>query len=186
MSRGKKLWTLFTSMLYISAFTFGGGFVIVSLMKKRFVDELKWLDEDEMLDLTAIAQASPGAIAVNGAILVGRSVAGIPGVTVSVLGTIIPPLVILSVISLAYEAFAANEWVQVVLRGMLAGAAAVVTDVALGLGMKTVRERDALCLLLMAAAFLMVLFTKVNIVFIILAGGLVGLARAMLARRHPV
>ena len=56
----KTLWQLFLSTLYISAFTFGGGFVIVTFMKKKFVDELHWIDEDEMLDLTAIAQSSPG------------------------------------------------------------------------------------------------------------------------------
>ena len=72
----KTLWQLFLSTLYISAFTFGGGFVIVTFMKKKFVDELHWIDEDEMLDLTAIAQSSPGSIAVNAAILVGWRVYG--------------------------------------------------------------------------------------------------------------
>ena len=67
VSLKKRLVTLFFSMLSISAFTFGGGFVIVTLMKRRFVDDLHWLDEDEMLDMTAIAQSCPGAIAVNGA-----------------------------------------------------------------------------------------------------------------------
>lgn len=63
--------TLFFSMLSISAFTFGGGFVIVTFMKRKFVDELHWLSESEMLDMTALAQSAPGAIAVNAAILVG-------------------------------------------------------------------------------------------------------------------
>ena len=57
---------LFLSTLYLSAFTFGGGYVIVTLLKKKFVDEYHWIEEDEMLDLVAIAQSSPGAIAVNG------------------------------------------------------------------------------------------------------------------------
>ena len=79
MSRGRKLLRLFLSTLYISSFTFGGGFVIVTFMKKKFVDELHWIDEQEMLDMTAIAQSSPGAIAVNAAILVGWRVAGFIG-----------------------------------------------------------------------------------------------------------
>ena len=79
-SKAHRLWTLFSSMLLISTFTFGGGFVIVSLMKKKFVDELHYLTEEEMLDMTALAQTAPGAIAVNGAILVGRRIAGISGV----------------------------------------------------------------------------------------------------------
>ena len=68
MNRKHVLWKLFVSTLYLSAFTFGGGYVIVTLMKEKFVDELHWMEEDEMLDLIAIAQSAPGAIAVNGAI----------------------------------------------------------------------------------------------------------------------
>ena len=79
-SRGSLLAKLFLSTLYLSAFTFGGGYVIVTLMKKKFVDEYHWIDEQEMLDLVAIAQSSPGAIAVNGAIVVGYKLAGIAGV----------------------------------------------------------------------------------------------------------
>lgn len=75
----KILRTLFLSTLYLSTFTFGGGYVIVSLMKKDFVDARHWIDEEEMLDLVAIAQSAPGAIAVNGAIVVGYKLAGILG-----------------------------------------------------------------------------------------------------------
>ena len=71
--------TLFLSTLTLSAFTFGGGYVIVSLMKRKFVDELHWLEEDEMLDMTAIAQSCPGAVAVNAAILVGNRAAACRG-----------------------------------------------------------------------------------------------------------
>lgn len=78
-SQGKILWKIFISTLYLSAFTFGGGYVIVTLMKKKFVDEYHWIGEDEMLDLVAIAQSSPGAIAVNGAIVVGYKLAGTRG-----------------------------------------------------------------------------------------------------------
>ena len=70
-NRKKILMKLFVSTLYLSAFTFGGGYVIVTLMKKKFVDEYHWIEENEMLDLVAIAQSAPGPIAVNGAIVVG-------------------------------------------------------------------------------------------------------------------
>ena len=78
-NKKKILLRLFLSTLYLSAFTFGGGYVIVTLMKKKFVDEYHWIEENEMLDLVAIAQSSPGAIAVNGAIVVGYKLAGIAG-----------------------------------------------------------------------------------------------------------
>ena len=79
------LWKLFISTLYLSAFTFGGGYVIVTLMKKKFVDDYHWIGENEMLDLVAIAQSSPGPIAVNGAIVVGYKLAGMPGVLVAII-----------------------------------------------------------------------------------------------------
>ena len=127
---------LFFSTLYISAFTFGGGFVIVTFMKRKFVDEYHWIDEQEMLDLIALAQSSPGAIAVNGAILVGWRMGGFAGMLVSVLGTILPPMLILSVISFFYAAFASNHYVALTLKGMQAGVAAVILDVVCGLGNK--------------------------------------------------
>ena len=78
-NKKKILLRLFLSTLYLSAFTFGGGYVIVTLMKKKFVDECHWIEENEMLDLVAIAQSSPGAIAVNGAIVVGYKLSGSVG-----------------------------------------------------------------------------------------------------------
>ena len=154
VSLKKRLVTLFFSMLSISAFTFGGGFVIVTLMKRRFVDDLHWLDEDEMLDMTAIAQSCPGAIAVNGAILVGQRVAGAAGIVVATIATIIPPMVILSLVSYFYALFADNPYVAAVLAGMQAGVAAVIVDVVLNLG-AGVRQRPGAWLLdvIMVAAF---------------------------------
>ena len=104
----QKYKKLFFSTFKLSACTFGGGFVIIPLMRKKFVEELGWIDEDEMLDLTAIAQSSPGAIAVNASILVGYHVAGFPGAMLTVLGTVLPPLIIISIISMFYQAFRDN------------------------------------------------------------------------------
>lgn len=176
------LWTLFTSMLYISAFTFGGGFVIVTFMKKKFVDELHWITEDEMLDMTALAQSAPGAIAVNAAILVGRRAAGFTGMIVSVLGTIIPPITILAVISLFYKAFATNPWVAAVLGGMQAGVAAVICDVVWNLGAKVVKEKSAMSIAIMAGAFIATAFFKVNVIVIILCAAALGVIRLLVER----
>ena len=118
-SQGKILWKIFLSTLYLSAFTFGGGYVIVTLMKKKFVDEYHWIGEDEMLDLVAIAQSSPGAIAVNGAIVVGYKLAGIPGALVAILGTILPPFVIIAAISVCYNVFRSNFFVAQMLFGSM-------------------------------------------------------------------
>ena len=105
MNSLQKYKKLFFSTFKLSACTFGGGFVIIPLMRKKFVEELGWIQEDEMMDLAAIAQSSPGAIAVNASILVGYHVAGIPGAMLTVLGTVLPPLIIISIISTFYQAF---------------------------------------------------------------------------------
>lgn len=183
MSRAARLRALFFGTLYISAFTFGGGFVIVTLMKKKFVDELHWIDEQEMLDMTALAQSSPGAIAVNAAILVGWRIAGLPGMAVAVLGSVLPPLVTLTVISFFYAAFASNVYVALVLKGLQAGVAAVILDVVLDLGADVVRSRSWLYNGLMVAAFVASFAFGVNVVLIILAAAAFGVVRAALHHR---
>ena len=179
-TRTARLVKLFFSMLYISAFTFGGGFVIVTFLKKKFVDELHWIDEQEMLDMTALAQSSPGAIAVNAAILVGWQVEGLAGMVIAVLGTILPPMVILSVISLFYAAFASNTYVALVLRGLQAGVAAVILDV--GLGSNVLKTKSVLYITLMVAAFIANFVFGVNVIFVILAAAAIGVVTAMVKR----
>lgn len=166
--------TLFTATLRLSACTFGGGFVIIPLMRKKFVEELHWIGEQEMLDLIAIAQSSPGAIAVNASILVGYRVAGVPGALVTVLGTILPPLVILSVISLFYRAFRDNPVVNMAMTGMLAGVAAVILDVVITMLQSIFRQKRLLPVLVFLGAFGAVRYLGVNILPVLLACGLIG------------
>lgn len=172
----KDYLTLFTSTFTLSAFTFGGGFVIIPLMRKKFVEQLHWIDEEEMMDLTAIAQSSPGAIAVNASILVGYRVAGVPGALVTVLGTVLPPLIILSIISFFYTAFRDNRIVALVMRGMQAGVAAVICDVVLTMGRSVLGERRVLPVVMLLGAFAAARFFGVNVVVIILVCGAVGAA----------
>lgn len=183
-SRLRTLRTLFFSTLYISSFTFGGGFVIVTLMKRRFADDLKWIDEKEMLDFTALAESCPGAVAVNAAILVGWKVCGFAGMLVAVLGTILPPILLLSVISLFYAAFSSNVWVASALRGMQAGVAAVVLDVAWELGSGVAREKSVFSAGILAAAFFCNFFLGVNVIFILLTAAAVGVLRLLASRKR--
>lgn len=178
-------WKLFSSTFYISAFTVGGGFVIIPLMKKKFADEYHWIEEQEMLDLAAIAQSAPGALAVNAAILVGYRVAGVRGILVSTLATILPPLITISLISLFYEAFRTNPVVAAVLKGMAAGVAAVVADVVCDLGGEVLKERSWLSALIIAAAFCVTFFTSTNVVWVVVACGIIGALRVLYRMRHP-
>ncbi|MEG0813903.1 MAG: chromate transporter [Clostridium sp.] len=178
------MFKLFLSTLYLSTFTFGGGYVIITLMKKKFVDDYHWIDEKEMLDLVAIAQSAPGPIAVNGAIIVGYKLGGIPGLLLSVLGTIIPPFVILSVISFFYEAFRDNIWVGMMLSGMQAGVGAVIASVVYDMGAGIVREKKTVSILIMIMAFLMVYVLKVNVIYVIIACTILGVIRTLLAQKE--
>ena len=142
------------------------------------------MTEEEMLDIAAMAQSSPGAIAVNAANLVGWRVGGFAGMLTSVIATIIPPMAILTVISIFYAAFASNPYVSQALRGMQAGVAAVILDVVCGLGIKEFHSHSALRLCILGAAFIAAFVLDVNVIYIILATALVGVISALAARKR--
>ncbi len=167
-------WKLFSSTFTLSAFTFGGGYVIVPLMQKRFVEELRWIDEDEMLDLVAIGQSAPGPIAVNTSILVGYRMAGIPGALLSVLGTILPPLITITLISYFYIAFRDNPIIKALLLGMQAGVAAVIVDVIISMASKVIKNKRILPIAVMVLAFIAATFLNINIVIILFICGALG------------
>ncbi len=175
--------TLFLSTFQLSACTFGGGFVIIPLMRKKFVEELGWIEEQEMMDLTAIAQSSPGAIAVNAAILVGYHAAGVPGALVTILGTVLPPLLIISVISLFYTAFRENAVVNMAMAGMLAGVAAVICDVVITMTRGIFQQKRLLPVAVLLGSFAAVRFFDVNIILVILVCGVIGAADTFLRGR---
>lgn len=167
-------WKLFSSVFYQSACTFGGGFVIVPLMRKKFVEDFKWIDENEMMDLVAIAQSSPGAIAVNASISIGYRCAGILGAIVAVIGTVLPPLIILTIISYCYEAFIKIKWIQVLLFGMQAGVVATICDVVWTMGKEVCNQKQKVYMVIMLVAFVCNVLFKLNLLIIIIACGLMG------------
>lgn len=182
----KRLKKIFFSTLYLSAFTFGGGYVIVTLMKKKFVDDYGWIDEKEMLDLVAIAQSSPGAIAVNGAIVVGYKLAGFLGVIVSIIATILPPFVIISVISYFYVAFQSNIFVKLMLEGMQAGVGAVIASVVYDMAVGIVKEKNMVSLVIMALAFIATYCFNVNVMYVVICCALFGTVQALYQRKRGI
>ena len=177
-----KLWTLFKSMFVLSECTFGGGFVIVSLMKKRYVEELKWLDEDEMLDVTAITQSCPGPLPVNASVIIGYRMAGVVGSLTAILGTIIPPMVIISIISLFYNQFRTNPYIATALQVMRAGVAAVIFDVVINLAGNVIKTKRILYIDMMVIAFVATYFLDVSamvVIIVCLCIGLIDLAFTM-------
>ena len=172
---------LFGSMFVISACTFGGGFVIVSLMKKKFVDEYRWLTEEQMLDITAIAQSSPGAIAVNAALQAGFCIGGAPAAAVAVLATVLPPLLLISALSFVYGAVRDSAVIATLLQGMQLGVGAVLLDVTCSLGKPVLKSRSALLIGVLAAAFVLSAVLHINVMYIILGPALLGVLREVAA-----
>ena len=183
---------LFLSTLYLSAFTFGGGYVIVTLMKKQFVDDYHWIEENEMLDLVAIAQSAPGPIAVNGAIVVGYKLAGLAGTLVAIIGTIIPPFVIISLISAFYHAFRDNYLVSQMLEGMHSlrpgqsgtCTGAVIASVTYEMGCGIIKKKDNVATIVMIAAFIAACVLGINVIYIVIASGVFGVIRTIWNRRR--
>jgi len=157
-------------------FTFGGGYVIVPLMEKKFVDELGWIDENEMLDLIAVGQSSPGPIAVNTSLLVGYRMAGVTGALITVLGTIIPPLVIMTIISYVYIAVRDNAIVNNVLLGMQAGVAAIIVNVVYNMAKRVVMQKQVIPIIVMIIALIAGIVFQVNVLWLLLFSALVGAA----------
>ncbi|MBM6884576.1 chromate transporter [Pseudoflavonifractor phocaeensis] len=187
MKRKKDvLLKVFISTLYLSAFTFGGGYVIVTLMKKKFVDECHWIEEDEMLDLIAIAQSAPGAIAVNGAIVVGYKLAGLLGALTAIVATVIPPFVIISLISVFYHAFRDNFIVSQVLEGMQAGVGAVIASVVYEMAAEVIHGRKLSSIGVMAAAFAATCFLNVNVIYVVVICILIGIIQTFIHRKRGV
>ena len=172
--------TLFRSTFFLSMFTFGGGYVIVPLMEKKFVNELGWIDEDEMLNLIAIGQSAPGPIAVNTSILIGYRIAGFSGAMVTVLGTILPPLGIMTGLAYIYLAVRDNALVNNVLLGMQAGVAAIIVNVVINMALRIIKQKNIVPVLVMVAALIAGIGFQVNILWLLFVSALIGLIMTLI------
>lgn len=177
---------LFIAMFNLSAFTFGGGYVIVPMMRKKFVEELKWIDENEMLDLVAISQSLPGVLAVNASVLVGYRIKGLKGALVSSFGTVLPPLIIISIITLVYDAFRTNMIVAAVLKGMQLGVCALIFTVVVSMFMQLKKDRNIISIIMVITSIFLSLVLKVNTILIIILSIIVGIIVVLWEKKNGV
>ena len=184
---GSKLrlyWKLFRTIFIISTVAFGGGFVIVSILKRKFVDDNDWIESKEMMDLISIAQSAPGAITVNASVLACYRVAGPIGVVIAVLGTTIPPLILIGLLAGVYRVYKDNPFVQALMAGIQVGVAAVILDVAWNM-LREVRQDGGLPYILLAVgAFIVKAATDINIIWILVACGVIGFLMDRFAGRR--
>ena len=167
-------WLLFKSTFIVSMFTVGGGYVIIPLLKAKYVDEYHWITDEETLNMVAIAQSTPGVMAVNTAIMLGYRMAGVAGALTGMLATVLPPLIIITIVATFYDLVASNEYVQLVLKGMQCGATALLLNVAIDLLKKQFSKKLLLPIVIIIGTFVANLFFGVNIMLLVAIDGIVG------------
>jgi chromate transporter len=165
---------LFLKTLKISAVTFGGGYTIVPVMRDAFVNKDKIIQDEEMLNLIAIAQSAPGPIAVNTAILIGYKLKGIRGAVTTTIATVLPPLIIISIISFIYVQFQSNTTIQAALTGMRGSISAIMAVAVFSMGKNVLRANKAFSAFLMILVFLAGYFTPLPTISLIVFSGLTG------------
>lgn len=173
--RTKTLISLFFSFLKIGAFTFGGGYAMIALLENEFVQKKRWIDKDEFLDMAAIAESTPGPIAINSATYIGYRIAGVLGSTVATIAVVIPSFVIIYAISLFFEKFLSLKWVGYAFNGIQV--CVVYLILTAGLKMLKVSEKDALSIIIFIVVLVLsILFSVLSVsfssVFFILLSGL--------------
>lgn len=183
MKKKVSLWWLFGINLFISAFTFGGGYVVVPMIRKYFVEKKQLFGEEELMNLAAVSQSSPGAIAVNLATVTGFQTAGKKGAFIGCIAAVIPPLIILTIVSVFYAAFRDNLIVAAALKGMEAGVCALVVDVVIDMGRAVFKEKQPVLSCLLPLSFVLVFFLQVNVIVVILGSALVAFIAGWLKKR---
>ena len=179
----KKLCVIFINCFSISM-TANSGYAMFGVMKNRFVGKYGWLNEDEMEDYLALAQSSPGPIAVNSAVLIGQHVAGIGGAFAAVLGVILPPFLIMALVTLFYNFISANAYVRVFIDGMQAGVCAMLLDVMLGLFSTVVKKNHIVYYRLIVISFLYVRTTSFSIFYLALFCIAAAIIKSLLTARR--
>lgn len=177
------LW-LFGINFFISAFTFGGGYVVISMIRKYYVQKKQLFTEEELLDIAAIAQSSPGAIAVNMSSVAGFRLAGIPGAVVSLLGSVAPPFLILAVVSSCYSLFRDNAYVSAVLKGMEAGVAALIVDVIIDMCKSIWKQKSWFYTMLIPLAFIANFVFNINVMIVIIGSAVLCLIWNFIEKRR--
>ena len=158
----------------MSAFTIGGGYVMVPMLNERFVKKLGWLEENELVEMTAIGQSSPGAMILNIGVLIGYRLLGFWGAVAALLGTALPAIVLLAATAYFYELIRGSRYVSAAFRGMNAGVAAIIADTVVGMAAPYIKKDGVIYVLIMVGAFVAAFFFDVNVAFVIVVCGIVG------------
>lgn len=175
MTKTISLSDLFFIFFKINAFTFGGGYTIVPVIRDEFIFNRNLIDEEEMLNIITLAQSGPGAMAISTSILTGYRLRGVKGAFTTLVASVLPPLIIITIVFFFYDAFKENIWVKSALEGMAGVISATLFLTVFDMGKLALKEHRIFSSILMTAAFVTSYFFKISTVLIIIALAMTGL-----------
>ena len=178
----RRLWALFSAFFKIGAFTFGGGYAMIPLIQKEAVEKKKWVTDDDILEIIAIAESTPGPIAINSATFVGYRTCGFWGSVCATLGVVLPSFCVILAISYILKEFEELKAVQYAFNGIRAGVLALLFKALWSMYQKSPKGWAAY--VVMAAAFVLTAFLNVNVLPVIVFCALFGLVTATVAERR--
>ena len=178
----KKLWSIFTTFFKIGAFTFGGGYAMIPLIQRETVENHGWISDDDILEIVAIAESTPGPIAINAATFVGYRSAGVLGSVCATLGVVLPSFTIILIISGILREFQENTYVQYAFRGIRAGVLALIVKAMWGMYKKC--NKNAVSHIIMAAAFVLVGLGKLPVFPVLIGCAVFGLVTSIMMDRR--
>lgn len=169
----KKIFSLFWAFFKIGAFTFGGGYAMIPLIQGEIAENKKWITDEEILDIIAIAESTPGPIAINSATFVGYRVGGVLGAFFATLGVVVPSFVIILIVSFFLEQFKENKYVSYAFFGIRAGVLALIIKALISMYKKA--PKGVVPYIIMIFAFVFAAFTDINVIFVIIICAVIGL-----------
>lgn len=178
----KELLSLFLTTFKIGAVTFGGGYVIIPMLQREFIEKHKYIEEKDILDIVAVSQALPGVLSINACIMVGYRAGGVIGAICTTLGVVLPSIITLSIVTGFYLEFAANPYIAAALKGIRAGVVALMVSAVINLGRPVLKSWMTWAIFL--AAFVLVFQFSVHAILIVVGSGIVGLILKMLVLKE--
>lgn len=168
-----QLLPLFVSFLKIGAFTFGGGYAMIPLIQKEAADRHKWMTDEEIMEIVAIAESTPGPIAVNAATFTGYHAAGVPGAVLATVGVVLPAFLVMIAASSSLTFFSGNQWVRWAFGGVRAGVLALIVKSLAGMYRQC--TKNALSYVIAAGVFVAAGFLNASVLLLIVLCALLGL-----------
>ena len=182
MKDSSKLAEIFKTT-FMASMTANSGYAILSVLKNICVEKHHWFTEDQMTDYIALAPSTPGPMGINGSMIIGYQLAGMPGALTAALGCTLPPLIIMIIVTYCYEYIIGNQYVQLFMDGMQYGVVAMLIDVMIGMFVNVTKKDKVYTVIAMIIAFIYVRYVKKSLFFLAIAFVIAGAVKTLLVTK---